>query len=102
MRPKIRKPKQPFWLVARQKGAFHPSIVHTATTKIVPTPCAKHITVWRRFVIVPSDFDGAQKSTHHFQNFKRPYLVHAVAPTGCSKAHVVAPAGVRTARSLAI
>ena len=37
---------------------------------------------------------------HRKQKFKRPYLVHVVAPTGYSKANTVAPAGNRTARSL--
>ena len=41
--------KQPFWLVAQQKGAFRPSTVHTAATTLDSTPCAKRRTVRRCF-----------------------------------------------------
>ena len=84
--------------VSRYKGASRPSSLHSAiATFAPPLPLQRTAPCDAVSALFGPILSGDQKSTHHKPKFNRPYLIHVVAPTGCSKAHVVAPVSVRTA-----
>ena len=75
-------------VVTHYKGASRPYTVHTMTVTLVPTPCAMHSTIWRRFRDNFMVFCPAAKNRHITTSPK----INA-EPRG-AKRRVVAPYGV--------